>query len=64
MPVYLYTEGTALLNVWRIIAIATVAVILGTILGRLILGRIPEATFKRVVSGLILLLGISMLFVS
>ncbi len=64
VPVYLYTEGAALLNVWRIIAIATVAVILGTILGRLILGRIPEATFKRVVSGLILLLGISMLFVS
>jgi uncharacterized protein len=64
VPVYLYTEGAALMNVWRIIAIATVAVIIGTIVGRLILGRIPEATFKRVVSGLILLLGISMLFVS
>jgi hypothetical protein len=64
VPVYLYTEGNALLNVWRIIAVATVAVIIGTIAGRAILGRIPEATFKRVVSGLILLLGISMLFVS
>jgi uncharacterized membrane protein YfcA len=64
VPVYLYTEGNALLNVWRIIAVATVAVILGTIAGRAILGRIPEATFKRVVSGLILLLGISMLFVA
>jgi len=63
VPVYLYTEGTALMNVWRIIAVATVAVILGTIAGRTILGRIPETTFKRVVSGLILLLGISMLFV-
>lgn len=64
VPVYLYTEGAALMNVWRIIAVATVAVILGTIAGRAILGRIPEATFKRVVSGLILLLGISMLFVT
>jgi uncharacterized membrane protein YfcA len=64
VPVYLYTEGHALMNVWRIIAVATVAVLLGTIAGRLILGRIPEATFKRVVSALILLLGISMLFVS
>lgn len=64
VPVYLYTEGAALLNVWRIIAVATVAVIIGTIAGRAILGRIPEATFKRVVSGLILLLGISMLFVT
>jgi uncharacterized membrane protein YfcA len=64
VPVYLYTEGNALMNVWRIIAIATVAVLIGTVAGRMILGRIREATFKRVVSGLILLLGISMLFVS
>jgi uncharacterized membrane protein YfcA len=63
VPVYLYTEGEALMNVWRIIAIATVAVLIGTIVGRVILGRIPEATFKRVVSALILLLGISMLFI-
>jgi uncharacterized membrane protein YfcA len=46
------------------IAIATVAVLLGTLIGRIILGRIPEATFKRVVSALILLLGISMIFVA
>lgn len=63
VPVYLYTEGAALANVWRIIAIATVAVIIGTTVGRVLLGRIQEATFKRVVSVLILLLGISMLFV-
>jgi uncharacterized membrane protein YfcA len=63
VPVYLYTEGDALMNVWRTIAFATVAVLIGTIAGRAILGRISEAKFKRVVSGLILLLGISMLFV-
>jgi len=64
LPVYLYTEGKELANVWPLIAGATVAVLVGTLVGRLILGRIPEATFKRLVSGLILLLGISMLFVS
>lgn len=64
VPIYLYTEGAALLNVWRVIAVATAAVIAGTILGRIILGRIAEATFKRVVSGLILLLGVLMLFVA
>ena len=64
VPIYLYSEGRALLGVWRIVAVATAAVIAGTIFGRLILGRIPEATFKRVVSALILLLGISMLFVA
>lgn len=64
VPVYLYTEGDALMYVWRTIAFATVAVLIGTIAGRAILGRISEAKFKRVVSGLILLLGISMLFVA
>jgi uncharacterized protein len=64
VPVYLYTEGERLQSVWPMIAIATVAVLIGTLIGRIILGRIPEATFKRVVSALILLLGISMLFVA
>jgi uncharacterized membrane protein YfcA len=63
VPVYLYTEGRELLRVWPVVAVATVAVVGGTLAGRLILGRISEEGFKRVVSGLILVLGISMLFV-
>jgi uncharacterized protein len=62
VPVYLWTEGRELLKVWPVVAASVVAVILGTIAGRMILGKIPEAAFKRVVSGLILCLGISMLF--
>jgi uncharacterized membrane protein YfcA len=64
LPIYLYTDGAKLEPVWGTIAIATVAVLLGTLIGRLVLGRIRDETFKRVVSGLILLLGISMLFVA
>lgn len=64
VPVYLRTEGGALLKVWPIVTVSAVAVILGTILGRMILGRIPEAAFKRVVSALILGLGIAMLFLA
>lgn len=63
VPVYLYSDGRALLAIWPLIAIATVAVVIGTLAGRKVLGRISESVFKRVVSVLILVLGISMLFV-
>jgi hypothetical protein len=63
VPVYLYTEGDALRGVWPLVTLAVVAVLAGTVAGRMILGRIPEATFKRVVSALILALGVSMLFI-
>lgn len=63
VPVYLLSAGRQLLSVWPTVAIAAVGVVAGTYAGRLVLGRIEEATFKRVVSGLILLLGVSMLFV-
>ena len=62
VPIYLYTSGDALRGVWQVVAVAVVAVLLGTIAGRTILGRISEAAFKRVVSALILALGVSMLF--
>ncbi len=63
VPVYLYSDGRELLAIWPLLAIATVAVVIGTLVGRMVLGRISEPVFKRVVSVLILLLGVSMLFV-
>lgn len=63
LPVYLYSYHRELRGFWLLIALATVGVVAGTILGRFILGRISEEKFKRVVSLLILGLGISMLFV-
>jgi len=64
MPVYAINEGRALLAIWPLIALTTGAVVIGTLLGRSILGRIPETIFKRIVSALIFLLGVAMLFVT
>jgi uncharacterized membrane protein YfcA len=58
VPVYLITEGRDLLRVWPLIAIASAAVVVGTLLGRLLLSRLDEGTFRRVVSALIAALGV------
>jgi len=61
MPVYAINEGRALLAIWPLIAIATVAVVAGTLFGRTLLTRVPDRFFRRAVSGLILALGLTML---
>lgn len=61
MPVYLWSEGAKLMPARTLIALMTAGVVLGTFLGRILLGRIPEPLFKRLVSGLVLLLGIVLL---
>ena len=58
VPVYLVNQGDVLRGMIPTIAIATIAVVIGTIVGRLMLRRINEATFKRVVSALIAALGV------
>ena len=62
MPVYVWNEGAALLRMQPTIAIMIAGVVAGTFVGRLALGRIPEPLFKRVVSGLVLILGIALFF--
>ena len=62
VPVYLVTQGRELLAIWPLVLGSTVAVVAGTLLGRLILGRLSEDLFRRVVSALVLGLGISMIF--
>ena len=64
VPVYLYTHGPELLAIWPVVLVATLGVIAGTIAGRAILGRLSEAAFRKVVSGLLVLLGVSMLFIA
>ena len=63
VPVYLWTTGRELLTVAPLVVVSTVAVVAGTLLGRLILGRVSEAVFRRLVGALILGLGISLIFV-
>lgn len=64
VPVYLATQGRELVGIWPVVLAATIGVVLGTFAGRAILGRLSEATFKRVVSVLLIGLGISMIFIA
>jgi uncharacterized membrane protein YfcA len=61
LPVYAISTGRQLLTVWPLIAGASAAVILGTFLGRTLLGRVPESVFRRMVAALLIALGIVML---
>lgn len=60
MPVYLATQLRPILDAWPLIAVATAAVLAGTLLGVPLLRRIPEALFRRILSLLIVALGVYM----
>jgi uncharacterized protein len=62
MPVYLATEGQALLAMWPAIALMTVAALAGTLLGTAVLRHVPAVLFRRIISSLILALGLFMLW--
>jgi hypothetical protein len=61
LPVYAFSTGRQLLAVWPLITGASVAVILGTFLGKRLLGRVPENVFRRLVAGMLIALGVAML---
>jgi uncharacterized membrane protein YfcA len=57
MPVYLTLERQGLQTMLPIIGLACVGVVLGTLTGRRLLARVPEAAFRRVVALLLFALG-------
>jgi len=61
MPVYFATQYDRILQYWTIFLIAAAGVVAGTLVGTRLLDRIPERAFQRVVSLLVLGLGIFML---
>ena len=61
MPVYAFSVGRQLLDVWPIVATASAGVLLGSLTGKKLLGWIPEAVFRRMVSGLLVALGAAIL---
>jgi uncharacterized membrane protein YfcA len=63
MPVYFLTQSSQVSQFLFIIILSSAAVITGTLAGNLLLKRIPEESFKRIVSLLILILGIFLLIV-
>ena len=61
MPVYLWLQGDQLIELARLIAVASAGCLIGTFWGRNMLRKMPEPVFRRSVSVLILLLGIYMI---
>ena len=61
MPVYVMVQWKDILHIWLLIVLGAIGVLIGTELGVLLLGRIPENSFKRTVSGMIMLIGIFVL---
>lgn len=61
MPVYAAFEWRSLLDLWQFAMVATLGVVIGTLSGKWMLQRIPQDTFRAIVSGIILALGIWML---
>jgi uncharacterized membrane protein YfcA len=63
VPIYLLSAGPVIADSMRLWIAASVGVTVGTFLGVPVLGRIPESTYRRLVGGLLLLLGLSLLLV-
>ncbi len=61
MPVYAATQWNAVSSRWPLVLVSTAAVVAGTIFGRSLLRRIPDAVFRATVFGIILALGVLML---
>jgi hypothetical protein len=61
MPVYLLNETPLIVQAWRIVVAALVGVIAGTLGGERVLRRIPRSLFRRVVSALLLAIGLLLL---
>ena len=62
IPVYAIGQYQQILSAWRPMVFATIGVLVGTLLGKPLLQRIPERQFRQVVSLIILALGIWMIF--
>lgn len=62
MPIYFMIEGSEIINQWHYVMLATVGVVIGTLVGIQILNKIPKEIFRRIVASLIILLGIFMIF--
>ena len=63
VPVYLSVQWHQVTSIWVYILIASIGVLAGTLGGKRILEKIPAAVFKKVVSSIILLIGILVLIV-
>jgi uncharacterized membrane protein YfcA len=61
LPVYVALQGSDLVGEGRLLLAATAGGVLGTLVGRRVLRRVPEPVFRRVVAAIILALGVGLL---
>jgi uncharacterized membrane protein YfcA len=61
MPVYAATQYRNIVAVWPAMLLATIGVVVGTLPGKPLLQRIPQQSYRTIVSTIILVLGIRML---
>jgi uncharacterized protein len=61
VPIYLYTHGDVIADAVPLWVAASAGAILGTFIGVPVLSRIPEAIYRRLLGGLLFLLGLTLL---
>ena len=59
LPVYLWTEGSSIAEIWPLTVTATAGVILGTLFGGRLLSRVPDKQFRPIVAVVLATLGIA-----
>jgi uncharacterized membrane protein YfcA len=61
VPIYFFTAGPVIAGSVRLLLAMCVGVTVGTFIGVPLLGRIPESAYRRLVGGLLVALGISLI---
>jgi hypothetical protein len=61
-PIYLSQRGAALGGLWRFIAAASAGVLAGTLLGERVLLGLSPAQFRKMVGGIVLVIGVTVLW--
>jgi uncharacterized membrane protein YfcA len=60
VPIYVLSAGPVIQDAAPLWSVATAGVVIGTLVGVPVLRRIPEPTYRRLVGGLLFLLGLSL----
>ncbi|MFL5606119.1 MAG: sulfite exporter TauE/SafE family protein [Gemmatimonadaceae bacterium] len=61
VPIYLLSAGSVIAGQTHLLIVLSIGVTVGTFLGVPLLSRLPESIFRRLVGGLLLLIGISLI---
>jgi uncharacterized membrane protein YfcA len=61
VPVYLFTEASGIVRIWPLVVAGTVGAATGTVAGWHALRHVPEGQFRRVVTLLLIVLGVAMI---